>query len=85
MNTLSLDDRALGWHLGLGDLGDISPVCFGYRNGCGCERCEARQEATSPAFLRWLELGPDDESDPPALSVGPRQPWDVRAPKARAA
>lgn len=69
------DARVLGFLLGLGDLNG-EPVCHGYASRCDCSGCTARAERVSPEFLDWLELGPEDESDPPLVVVRPRQPYE---------
>ena len=61
---LSLADRQLGWHLGLGDLAqqDETP-CMGYANACRCPDCQDREELamTTPALGEI------------------RQPWELKA------
>ena len=80
MINLSLETRALGWLLGLGDL-QREPSCHGYACGCRCAGCLERVERVSLAFLAWLERDDDDELVP-AVRQEPRQarqPWELAA------
>jgi hypothetical protein len=47
--TLSLDDRVLAWHLGLGVLDDGREICMGYSCGCVCSTCLDREKQPQPA------------------------------------
>lgn len=79
MVDLDPASRALGLILGVGDV-NAAPACSGYQHGCPCPGCKARAKRVNPAFLDWLELGPDDESDPPPAVIPPRQPpqpWET--------
>jgi hypothetical protein len=56
--SLSLDDRHLGWMLGLGDLAQ-DEVCHGYANACVCSHCMERVNAPlapSPAPKQPWEI-----------------------------
>lgn len=46
---LSFSDRVLGWHLGLGDLGNTDEICHGYQHACVCSRCRERENPTPVA------------------------------------
>jgi len=42
---LSIDDRAFGARLGLGDIAELDrPVCMGFQMACVCSECIAREE-----------------------------------------
>ena len=77
MINLSIEARALGWQLGLGDL-QTHPVCHGYANDCRCDGCLERCESVSETFLGWLERDCPEEAVP-ALRACPRQPWELAA------
>jgi hypothetical protein len=61
---LSLADRTLGWHLGLGDLAQQdAPKCHGYANACRCPECRERERLTMEQPLEVRDV---------------RQPWELQ-------
>ena len=80
MINLSLEARALGLRLDLGDLSTGRP-CLGYANGCECEPCLERAERVPEAFLEWLEREDVGERVPSCRRVArqSRQPWELAA------
>jgi hypothetical protein len=76
--VLGLQDRQLGWLLGLGDIGDPREICAGYAHACRCTDCLKRADAVTDEFRAWL----DAENGPlPSMFSRSRValPWEVDA------